>query len=444
MKVLIYTKETAPRYKNVMYYGDWSIGDEEGNFYPEQIPADQITHLNFAFLDFDSQGELKFCNDDRLLQFPQILEQIDEMPMGIRLLQSLNKIRRENANLRLGISVGGWAKSGDFTPVASDAKIRSRFIENIIMFLKYMELDYVDLDWEFPGEKRFGDAIDDINDEGTPYGAIEDREYFTLLLKELRQALDSCEVKEGKYYELTVTLPAGAARLEGCIDVKSVFETVDFVSMMTYDFHGPWENRAMHQSALYKNAKDPMGAAGFAVDTCVDYLLSKGVAAEKIIVGVAFYTRGWEKVQDNGGVSGLPGLFGKAQMVNQDVDKSDTFGADNFLPVRKGYGGRKGGVWAYRTIEALKERYPGLVYYFDEEAKAPYYYSENGAFFTFDDSASIEAKALYVKEKGLGGLIGWMQSQDAQSNKESKVRDALTRSMKEGLYGSAELNKYKE
>ena len=44
--------------RNVMYYGDWSIWGGQGNFYPKDIPADKLTHLNFAFLDFDATGEL--------------------------------------------------------------------------------------------------------------------------------------------------------------------------------------------------------------------------------------------------------------------------------------------------------------------------------------------------------------------------------------------------
>ena len=41
-------------YRNVMYYGDWSIWGGEQEFYPKDIAADQLTHLNYAFLDFDS------------------------------------------------------------------------------------------------------------------------------------------------------------------------------------------------------------------------------------------------------------------------------------------------------------------------------------------------------------------------------------------------------
>lgn len=56
--------ENVPQYRNVMYYGDWSIWGGEGNFYPKDIPADQLTHLNFAFLDFNSNGDLVFTDKD--------------------------------------------------------------------------------------------------------------------------------------------------------------------------------------------------------------------------------------------------------------------------------------------------------------------------------------------------------------------------------------------
>ncbi|MGL5915184.1 MAG: hypothetical protein ACRCZG_02890, partial [Culicoidibacterales bacterium] len=42
-------QNAASTVRNVMYYGDWSIWGGQGNFYPKDIPADQLTHLNFAF-----------------------------------------------------------------------------------------------------------------------------------------------------------------------------------------------------------------------------------------------------------------------------------------------------------------------------------------------------------------------------------------------------------
>lgn len=68
--------------------------------------------------------------------------------------------------------------------------------------------------------------------------------------------------------------------------------------------------------------------------------------------------------------------------------------------------------------------------YWDDVAKANYYYSESsGMFFTCDTEESVAEKGKYVKQKHLGGLISWMASLDASST--------MTKTMKESLYGSA-------
>ena len=47
-----------PPYRNVMYYGDWSIYSGQKNFTPDKIDGSLITHLNFAFMDADANGDL--------------------------------------------------------------------------------------------------------------------------------------------------------------------------------------------------------------------------------------------------------------------------------------------------------------------------------------------------------------------------------------------------
>ena len=49
---------TTAKYRNVMYYGDWSIYSGQKNFTPDKIDGSLITHLNFAFMDADANGDL--------------------------------------------------------------------------------------------------------------------------------------------------------------------------------------------------------------------------------------------------------------------------------------------------------------------------------------------------------------------------------------------------
>lgn len=54
---------TSAPYRNVVYYGEWSIYAGQKYFYPSKIDGSMITHLNFAFLDVDSNGDLVLCDE---------------------------------------------------------------------------------------------------------------------------------------------------------------------------------------------------------------------------------------------------------------------------------------------------------------------------------------------------------------------------------------------
>lgn len=425
--------------RNVMYYGDWSIWGGQGNFYPKDIPADQLTHLNFAFLDFDANGNLKFTDKDAAVGAPVGEEGVQWGGPNAGVLSAFQELRAKNPNLKIGISIGGWSKSGDFTEVAADPAKRANLIENVLKFIDYTNMDFVDLDWEYPAEKRDADKVDNQNDEGTPNAKPEDKENYIKLLEEFRVALNKKGEEIGKTYELSVALPAPKSKLDSGIDIDRLFEVVDFANIMTYDMRGAWDEVSGHQTGLYTNPNDPTKGNGLSVDESVDYLISKGAEPEKIVIGAAYYTRGWDKVSE-GNDSKYPGLFGEAEVSAKDGDQTPTRGAINEAPLKVGEGGRRGGVWSYRSLDKLKELYPNIKEYWDDTAKAPYLYDETtGAFFTYDNIKSIEEKTKYVNKNGLGGVIGWMASQDAESVAGSGKRDKLTKATKEGLFGDEKL-----
>ncbi|MBW6409872.1 glycoside hydrolase family 18 protein [Clostridium weizhouense] len=426
--------------RNVMYYGDWSIWGGQQNFYPKDIPAKQLTHLNFAFLDFNEDGSLKFTDGEAALGAPVGMPEVQWNSPNSGLINAFQELRAENPNLKIGISIGGWSKSGDFSKVAANTSARRKFVKNIMKFLKYTNMDFVDIDWEYPGFVREPDYVDNKRDEGTRNSTTQDKENYVILLKDLKNALNEQGEKIGKNYELSVALPAPKEKLDLGIDINEVFKTVDFANIMTYDMRGAWDDTSGHQTGLYTNPNDPTKGSGLSIDESVNYLLSKGAKSDKIVVGAAYYTRGWEKVS-NGPDSKNPGLYGTAELVSKDADGTKTRGAKNEAPLKTGDGGRRGGVWAYRSLSKLKSEYPEMKEYWDDVAKAPYLYDENsGAFFTYDNSKSIAEKVKYVKENNLGGMIAWMASQDAPTS--TSKRDELTNCTKNELYGDSELPKY--
>ncbi|WP_229506126.1 glycosyl hydrolase family 18 protein [Paenibacillus sp. 1001270B_150601_E10] len=438
---------TTNEIRNVMYYGDWSIWGGQGYFMPKDIPADQLTHLNYAFLDFNSSGELIFTDEGAAVGAPvgQAGVQWDAANAGI--LIALQQLRAENPNLKLGISLGGWSKSGDFSVVAADPAKRAHFVDNVISFIQYTNMDFVDVDWEFPAEVRKPDLVDNKNDEGALYSTPEDKNNYILLLQDFRHALDKLGAEMGRYYELTVALPAPKDKIDVGIDVQRLFSIVDFANIMTYDMRGAWDEYSGHQTGLYPNPLDPLKGRHLSIDESVNYLLQQGAQPNQIVIGAAYYTRGWNSVF-GGPDSNLPGLFGEAALNAKDADQTPSRGAISEAPLAVGDGGRATGIWSFRNLDKLKAQFADeagqtrLQEYWDDIAKAPYLYDkESGAFFTYDNERSIQEKTNYVLEKGLGGVIAWMASNDAPTTVPNK-RDQLTKATKQGLFGSEKLKEH--
>ena len=405
-------------YRNVMYYGEWSIYAGQHNFYPSKMNAKLITHLNFAFLDMDKNGDLVLCDEYADFQITTLPE-LDGINYGAPyagVLGAIAILRIKNPHLKIGISVGGWTRSGDFPAVAASETTRKNFAKNIVKFVGYLGYDFVDIDWEYPTAQRAPDPSGsgvDI-DEGCP-GTPEDTEHFTLLLQAIRDELDALGKENNKYYELSVAMSASPAMMAK-IEYDKVMKIVDFANMMTYDLNGAWNAYTAHHTALYTNpAYDSakMLEAQYSVDACINYLettYGNRIDYSKIVVGVAPYTRGWGGVLSDGLDSNNPGLYATA--TPNSIRAPD---------------GTTSGTFGFWQLSELKQQY-GLSDYYDETAQAAYYYNPTGGyFFTCDNEKSVAAKGNYVKKKGLGGLIAWMASLDAEN--------IITTAMFNSLYG---------
>ncbi|MBU3091020.1 chitinase [Clostridium sp. CF011] len=435
-------KASTSKLRNVMYYGDWSIWGGEGNFFPKDIPVDKLTHLNLAFMDFTKDGELVFCDKDANIGHPLGNAGVTYGDINGGIINEYQSLREKNPNLKIGTSLGGWSKSNNFTWVARNPQTRAKFIKNVLDFMEYANLDFVDFDWEYPGEVRAADKVDNKNDMGNPDSIPADKENYITMLKEFRVALDAKEKILDKKYEMSAALPMAHEKTNVGINVNEMFKVLNFGNIMTYDAAGAWSDTSGHQTALYDNPNDPFAGKGFTVDSSIKKYIELGAPSEKLVIGAAYYTRGWEKVSNDVPDKNLPGLFGKATQIKKDSDGTLSYGATNYAPVKSGDGGRNSGVWGWRNQDELKAKYPGIKEYWDDTAKAPYMYNEKtGAFFTYDNPRSIAEKTKYVKDNNLGGMIAWMASQDKQTD--STKRDELTKATKEGLFGKDALPTYK-
>ena len=80
----------------------------------------------------------------------------------------------------------------------------------------------------------------------------DDRAAFLSLIKELRLAFEG-EAVTNKLPRLLLTaaVPASPEAIAAGYDVPEVVKYVDFLNVMTYDFHGHWEGQVGHNSPLF-------------------------------------------------------------------------------------------------------------------------------------------------------------------------------------------------
>ena len=307
---------TTAKYRNVMYYGDWSIYSGQKNFTPDKIDGSLITHLNFAFMDADANGDLITTDTWADYQNPNVGYSVGSDNKYAGVLGAMVLLRQKYPNMKIGISVGGWTRSGDFPKLASSDKTRKNFANNVAKFVHCYGYDFVDIDWEYPTADRDPDPEGNgvAIDKGCK-GSAADTKNFTLLLQEIRNSLDSYGKTDGKHYELSVAMSA-SPKMMSAIEYDKVLNIVDFANMMTYDLNGAWGGFTAHQTALYTNPAYDEGDASLSVDSCIKYLENKygdDIDYSKIVVGVAPYTRGWKEVKkDTGRDPKNPGLYADA------------------------------------------------------------------------------------------------------------------------------------
>ena len=282
-------------------------------------------------------------------------------------LAVLTGLKKTHPELAVLVSVGGWGRSGQFSGLASTAASRKAFVQSVLEFLTANHLDGLDVDWEYPCQSEAG-----------PHSP-RDRENFTLLLRDLREAFD--RQTAATHHRLLLSIAAGVNdEYLQHTEMEKVSRLVDSVNLMTYDMVAPETNDpAGHHAPLFTNPASPSKDS---VDSVVHAFLKAGVQPQKLVVGIPFYAHVWARV--NGENHGL-------------------FQAGKSSPLN------------FATYEVITQKLSaeGFVRYWDEAASAPWLYNAaTKTFVSYDDAASVAAKCDYVLAQKLGGVMFWQYSGD--------------------------------
>ena len=328
---------------------------------PLQLSVHKLDVVNFAFAVVAPDGRV------------YLPETVDPAR-----LHAVVAKRMDNPALKVVLSIGGWG-AGNFSEAAASTAARTRFIDSSIALMDRFDLDGVDIDWEYPG---LGDA--DIS------YSPDDRRNFTLLLEELRARLN----REGdgqRHYLLTIAAAEG--RFAGGLELPRIAASLDWINLMTYDFHGSLTPTTGHHSALSRSALAVADAR--TTEDAVKYFLDAGVPADKVNVGVPFYGRS----------------FGDVEPANDGLYQR--FASD-------------GGFITWKQIVHTRLGAPGWQRHWDDKAQAPYLWNPSERrFITYDDPQSLAIKADYIKRNGLGGIMYWEQRGDDNEQLLDVLHEAL-------------------
>lgn len=365
----------------VGYYPAWATYTRD--YQVAEIPAAQLTHVNYAFANIENGGcVLGDAWADVQKTFPG--DNWDESSANqAGNFKQLRKLREQNPKLRTLISVGGWTWSAKFSDAALTADARAKFASSCVDFMVQHGFDGLDIDWEYP----VGGGL-----EGNTYRNV-DKQNYTLLLRALRAKLVEKQRALGRSepYLLTIAAPAGPTIIPN-LEAKAIGETVDWINVMSYDFHGSWEKKTGHNAPLHHATGDAL--TGFDVENAIDAYLVAGVPASRLVMGVPFYGRSWA------GVSA-----GSTHGLHQTASGA-------------GPGTWENGVLDYHDIVARYLNAGGFVRYEDASADVPYLFNaQTGVFITYDDPASLTKKAAFARSKSLAGTMIWDLSSDTADSR---------------------------
>ncbi|WP_438494462.1 glycosyl hydrolase family 18 protein [Paenibacillus sp. IHBB 3054] len=415
------TANAAAGYKLVGYYASWAAYGRAYNV--TDIDPSKMNVINYAFADIcwngvhgnpdpsgpnpvtwtcqNEQGQtISVPNGTIVLGDPWIDAQKsfgdDKWDDPIKgNLKQLWKLKEKNPNLKTVISIGGWTWSNRFSDVAATAATREVFANSAVDFIRKYQMDGVDLDWEYPVSGGLA---------GNSYRP-EDKQNYVLLLQKIREKLNAAGAADGKTYLLTIASGASPAYVQNN-NLSGIAAVVDWINIMTYDFNGSWNTTTGHNAPLYY---DPAAAssgltdpANYNIDKAVTSYLASGVPANKLVLGMPFYGRGW---------GGAPSTGNGQYQVSAGISSTGTW---------------EKGSYDFYDLEANYINKNGYTRYWNNTSKVPYLYNPSTqTFISYDDAESIGYKTSYIKTKGLAGAMFWETSGDRNKTLQNKLNTDL-------------------
>jgi chitinase len=352
------------------YFAEWGVYGR--NYHVKNIEtsgsAAKLTHINYAFGNVTGGactiGDAYADYDKAYTAADSVDGVADTWDQPLRgSFNQLRKLKAMHPGLKVIWSFGGWTWSGGFGAAAANPSAFANSCYNLVEDPRWADVfDGIDIDWEYPNACGLSCDTSGFSSYKNLMGALRSR------------------FGTGNLVTSAITADGTSGGKIDAADYAGAAQYVNWYLPMTYDFFGAWaaQGPTAPHSPLTSYSGIPI--QGFYSDNAIQKLKGKGIPANKLLLGIGFYGRGWTGVSQaapGGSATGAaPGTY-------------------------------EAGIEDYKV---LKSSCPS------NGTVAGTAYAHCGSnWWSYDTPATIGSKMTYAKNQGLAGAFFWEFSGDTSN-----------------------------
>ncbi|MEU8254859.1 glycosyl hydrolase family 18 protein [Micromonospora inaquosa] len=356
--------------KVVGYFAEWGVYAR--NYHVKNIQtsgsAAKLTHILYAFGNTTggrcSIGD-SYADYEKAYTAADSVDGVaDTWDQPLRgSFNQLRKLKQLNPHLKVIWSFGGWTWSGGFTQAAQNPAAFAESCYNLVEDPRWADVfDGIDVDWEYPN------ACGLSCDTSGPNA-------FKNVISALRSKFGS-----NALVTAAITADGSNGGKIDATDYAGAIGNLNWLMPMTYDYFGAFAAQGPTAPHSPLTSYTGIPQQGFNSDAAIQKLKSKGVPANKLLLGIGFYGRGWTGVTQaapGGSATGAaPGTY-------------------------------EAGIEDYKV---LKNTCPAT------GTIAGTAYAKCGSnWWSYDTPSTINGKMTYANNQGLGGAFFWELSGDTSN-----------------------------
>ncbi|MFD3943565.1 glycosyl hydrolase family 18 protein [Streptomyces sp. NPDC058579] len=352
------------------YFTNWGVYGR--NYHVKNLvtsgSAAKITHINYAFGNVQGGrctiGDA-YADYDKAYTADQSVDgKADTWDQPLRgNFNQLRKLKAQYPHIKVLWSFGGWTWSGGFGQAVQNPTAFAQSCYDLVEDPRWADVfDGIDLDWEYPN------ACGLSCDTSGPAS-----------FKNMMQAMRA-KFGTGNLVTAAVTADASTGGKIDAADYAGAAQYMNWFNVMTYDFFGAWAAQGPTAPHSPLTSYPGIPQAGFNSAEAIAKFKAKGVPANKLLLGIGFYGRGWTGVTQSapGGTATGPAA-----------------------------GTYEQGIEDYKV---LKNSCPA------NGTVAGTAYAHCGSnWWSYDTPATVTSKMSWAKNQGLGGAFFWEFSGDTSN-----------------------------